>query len=127
MARIPYDVKRGVYHILLRNGDMKFDEFYAKTFFISGTQKKRRVMSAIKNIEGVGIEDGTVKLYPKKCPLWLQYMLYVKEKKSSSNKEISYTFNKVSDRIYNEMHRYSEYLNITKVGNEIYYEYTGGR
>ena len=34
MARIPYEVRHGIYNILLRDGEIKIDEMYRKASFI---------------------------------------------------------------------------------------------
>lgn len=122
MKRVPYEIKRNMYMLLLREGKLTMKEMQEKAYFVTGAQRKRCILSYLRNIEGINQNDGTYKLNIERCPVWLQYAIYVKRNGPATTMEIANAFGHRSSKVHNETHRYVDVFQIEKRGNRNMYE-----
>lgn len=123
MKRVPYDARKNILLLMLREEELKLDDFYKKAYFITGHMRMRTLNSYIKVMKE--LECGcnrTVKLNIKKCPMWLQYALYIKRNGTVTTSEIARAFGHNQSKVYNEIERYAELFNYGKEMNRNTYE-----
>lgn len=127
MKRVPYEARRGILITMLREDELKIDEFYKKAYFITGRMRMRTLNSYLKVMKEIICDsNGTVKLNIKKCPVWLQYALYIKQHGTVTTSEIARAFGHNQSKVHNEMHRYMELFNHGKESNRNTYELKEG-
>lgn len=116
MKRVPYEIKRNMYMLLLREGKLTMKEMQEKAYFVTGAQRKRCILSYLRNIEGINQNDGTYKLNIERCPVWLQYAIYVKRNGPATTMEIARAFGHNQSKVHNEMIRYRDLFDKGKDG-----------
>lgn len=127
MKRIPYDVKKNMYLLMLREEKLTTDELFEKAYFITGHHRKRAIIAYVTHIEGISRDsNGTFRLDVEKCPVWLQYALYVKQHGTVTTSEIARAFGHNQSKVHNEMYRYIELFNLGKESNKNTYELKEG-
>jgi hypothetical protein len=118
MKRVPYDARKGILLLMLRDEELKLDEFYNKAYFVTGHMRMRTLNSYIKVMKELECgRDGMVKLNLNECPVWLQYALYIKRNGTVTTTEIAHVFGHTQSKVHNEIHRYAELFNLGKVKN----------
>jgi len=123
MKRVPYDARKGILLLMLRDEELKLDEFYNKAYFVTGHMRMRTLNSYIKVMKELECgRDGTVKLNIEKCPVWLQYALYIKRNGMVTTTEIARAFGHNQCKVHNEIYRYAELFNLGKDKNRNTYE-----
>lgn len=115
MKRIPYDVKRNIYILMLREEKLTPDELYDKAYFITGHHRKKSIRAYVAHLEGI-VEDhnGIYRLNIEKCPMWLQYALYIKRNGVVTTSELAHAFGHRQSKVHNEMYRYMDIFNFGK-------------
>ena len=123
MKRVPYDARKGILLLMLRDEELKLDEFYNKAYFVTGHMHMRTLNSYIKVMKELECgRDGTVKLNLDECPVWLQYALYIKRNGMVTTSDIAKVFGHNQTKVHNEIERYAELFNIGKDKNRNTYE-----
>lgn len=123
MKRVPYDVKKNMYLLMLREEKLTIEELFEKAYFITGHHRKRAIIAYVTHIEGISRDsNGTFRLDVEKCPMWLQYALYIKRNGTVTTSEIARAFGHNQSKVYNEIERYAELFNYGKEMNRNTYE-----
>ena len=123
MKRVPYDARKGILLLMLRDEELKLDEFYNKAYFVTGHMRMRTLNSYIKVMKELECgRDGTVKLNLDECPVWLQYALYIKRNGMVTTSDIAKVFGHNQTKVHNEIERYAELFNLGKDKNRNTYE-----
>jgi hypothetical protein len=127
MKRVPYDARKNILLLMLREEELKLDDFYKKAYFITGHMRMRTLNSYIKVMKEIICDsNGTVRLDVEKCPVWLQYALYIKQHGTVTTSELARAFGHPQPKVHNEMHRYMDLFNIGRSMNKNTYELKEG-
>lgn len=123
MKRVPYDARKNILLLMLREEELKLDDFYKKAYFITGHMRMRTLNSYLKVMKEIICDsNGTVRLDVEKCPVWLQYALYIKQHGTVTTSEIARAFGHNQSKVHNEIDRYAELFNHGKEMNRNTYE-----
>ena len=123
MKRVPYDVKKGMYLLLLREGGIAIEEFYRKAYFVTGRHREIMLQAYIRNTKGIERDhNDIVRLNAEECPVWLQYAIFAKKNGAVKTTDITRRFGHTYNKVYNETRRYPDIFSFTKVGGKNVYE-----